>query len=281
MPSEPVIALLTDFGNDDPFVGIMKGVISNIAPQVKLIDISHNIPPGDIRRAAVMLWQSIPFFPPGSIFLTVVDPGVGTNRRGMIVQAGDYIFVGPDNGVFTYACQDEFTAWELQKSQFQLAVKGNTFHGRDIFAPAAAHAANGIAGDRFGSKIVDLVLLTNPQLQLAKNKIYGEVLYSDQFGNLLTSLGLFSPSDERSFRFDPWINRGQVDFEDKVISKDQSTLSLPGGKTLLLVDTFSDLRDGECGFLVGSSGLIEIVANQNNAGELLNIITGAQLTLNF
>jgi S-adenosylmethionine hydrolase len=281
MPSEPVIALLTDFGNDDPFVGIMKGVISNIAPQVKLIDITNKIPPGDIRRAAVTLWQSIPFFPPGSIFLTVVDPGVGTNRRGMLVQAGDYIFVGPDNGVFTYARQDEFIAWELQESQFQLAVKGNTFHGRDIFAPAAAHAANGIEGDRFGSKIVDLVLLTNPQLQVAKNKIYGEVLYSDQFGNLLTSLGLFSPSDERSFRFDPWINRRQVDFEDRVISKYQSTLSLPGGKTLLWVDTFSDLQDGECGFLVGSSGLIEIVANQNNAGELLNINSGAQLTLNF
>ena len=122
MQSEQVIALLTDFGNDDPFVGIMKGVISNIAPKVKLIYITHNIPPGDIRRAAVMLWQSVPYFPLGTIFLTVVDPGVGTNRRGMIVKAGDYIFVGPDNGVFTFTCQDEFTAWELQESQFQLPV---------------------------------------------------------------------------------------------------------------------------------------------------------------
>ena len=281
MPSEPVIALLTDFGYDDPFVGIMKGVISNIAPQVKLIDITHNIPPGDIRRAAVMLWQSVQYFPPGTIFLTVVDPGVGTNRRGIIVKTGDYIFVGPDNGVFTYTCQDDFTAWELQESHFQLAVKGNTFHGRDIFAPAAAHAANGIEADRFGSKIVDFVLLTNPLLEFAKNTIFGEVLYNDQFGNLLTSLGLFTLSAERSYQFVPWINRQIFDLQDKVISKDLSKLSLGDGKTLFWVDTFAELPDGECGFLVGSSGLIEIVANQNNAGELLNINSGAQITLNI
>ena len=102
MPSSPLIALITDFGENDPFVGIMKGVISKIAPGIKLIDITHNIPPGDIQRAAVMLWQSKPYFPSGSIFLTVVDPGVGTSRRGLICCSDDHIFIGPDNGLFTF-----------------------------------------------------------------------------------------------------------------------------------------------------------------------------------
>lgn len=281
MPSEPVIALMTDFGIDDPFVGIMKGVISNIAPQAKLIDITHNIPPGDIRRAAVMLWQSIQFFPPGTIFLTVVDPGVGTNRRGMIAKSGDYIYVGPDNGVFTFAVQNEITAWELQDPKFQLPSVRNTFHGRDIFAPAAAHAANGIHGPYFGGSIEDPIILSNPLLQSDKNKIYGEILYSDQFGNLLTSLGIFSPSDERTYQLDPWVNKEEIIVKHKVISKDRSTITFPDGKTLSWVDTFADLPDGECGFLVGSSGLIEIVANQNNAGELLQIDSGAHLTMNL
>lgn len=281
MPSEPVIGLLTDFGNDDPFVGIMKGVISNIAPEAKLIDLTHNIPPGDICRAAVMLWQSIPYFPPESIFLTVVDPGVGTNRRGIIIKTGDNILVGPDNGVFTFVCQDEYTAWELQEPKYQLHLKGNTFHGRDIFAPAAAHAATGIEGDCFGFPIKDLVSIANPQLELGNKIICGEILYSDQFGNLLTSLGSFTPKDEKVYQFSPWVNNQSSILKKTNISMDRTSLSLPDGKTLFWVDTFAELPDGECGFLVGSSGLIEIVANRKNAGELLNINSGAQLTLNF
>ena len=129
MPSAPLIALLTDFGDDDPFVGIMKGVIANIVPQAKMVDITHNIPPGDVRRGAVMLWQAIPYFPSGSIFLIVVDPGVGTTRRGIIAESGDHIFVGPDNGMFSFIGIENLPAWELTSHQFQLPGKGNTFHG--------------------------------------------------------------------------------------------------------------------------------------------------------
>ncbi|UCD41202.1 MAG: SAM-dependent chlorinase/fluorinase [Chloroflexota bacterium] len=281
MPSDQVIALLTDFGNQDPFVGIMKGVIANIAPEAKFIDITHNIPPGDIYRAAVMLWQSIPHFPPGSVFLTVVDPGVGSARRGLIARSGDNIFVGPDNGVFTFALKGDITAWELSNPQFQLPDKGKTFHGRDVFAPAAAYAANGIDGSRFGAPLENLIELASPKLILAENQLNGEVLYSDQFGNLLTSIGRFSQSGDRTFNFVPWIDHEKFDFNELALSMDRSHLSLPEGKTLVWVDTFADLPDNDCGFLVGSSGLIEIVANRNNAGKLLKLNSGAQITLNF
>jgi hypothetical protein len=169
----------------------------------------------------------------------------------------------------------------LTSHQFQLPGKGNTFHGRDIFAPAAAYAANGVAGSRFGNPVSNLIKLDKPLLELVKNQIHGEVLYGDRFGNLLTSLGSFSQSGEITFCFDPWVDMNDINFEELIISKDNSSLSLPDGKNLAWVDTFADMPNGECGFLVGSSGLIEIIANRNNAGELLNINSGAHLTLNF
>jgi S-adenosylmethionine hydrolase len=281
MSPVPLIAILTDFGDDDPFVGIMKGVIANIAPQANLVDITHHIPPGDIRRAAIMLWQSLPYFPPGSIFLTVVDPGVGTERRGLIAESGDHIFVGPDNGVFSFVRKELFSAWELTNSQFHLPGSGNTFHGRDIFAPAAAYAANGFMGSDFGAHITDSIMLKNPQLESTTKQMHGEVLYSDQFGNLLTSLGKFSQSAEKFYQFDPWVDIKHIDVEELVISIENSFLSLPDGKNLSWVDTFADLPSGECGFLVGSSGLIEIIANRDNAGKLLSLKSGAHLTLNY
>jgi S-adenosyl-L-methionine hydrolase (adenosine-forming) len=281
MPSIPLIAVLTDFGDDDPFVGIMKGVIANITPQAKVVDITQHIPPGDVRRGAIMLWQAIPYFPSGSIFLVVVDPGVGTTRRGIIADSGDHIFVGPDNGVFSFIGNENINAWELTDHRFQLPRKGNTFHGRDIFAPAAAYAAKGIDGSQFGNYVSNLFRLDNPRLEYIENQIHGEVLYSDRFGNLLTSFGRFLQSGDKSFHFDPWVNFNHIDFEELVISINNSSLSLPNGKNLAWVDTFADLPTGECGFLVGSSGLIEIIANRESAGTLLGITSGAHLTLNL
>ncbi len=281
MPPDKIIALLTDFGNDDPFVGIMKGVIAEISPQAKLIDITHNIPPGDIRRAAVMLWQLLPYFPSRTIFLTVVDPGVGTSRKGIIAQSGDNIFVGPDNGVFSFVCGDDSVAWELTNPQFQLLSKGRTFHGRDVFAPAAAYSAIGTEISQFGPQIEDFVHIPKPQLKLFQHQIHGEVLYSDRFGNLLTSLGCFSPTIKNSFNFEPWVSENNPDTKSLIITRDKSTITLADGRNLIWVETFSDLAEGECGFLVGSSGLIEIVANRKNAGELLKLYSGDQLILNF
>ena len=137
------IALLTDFGEKDVYVGIMKGVISGIAPHAQMIDLAHSIPPGDIAKAAFELYQAVPYFPQGTIFLTVVDPGVGTDRRPIAISWSERMCVGPDNGVFTYllATGGEPTAVELSSSVHRLEQVSNTFHGRDIFAPAAAHLA--------------------------------------------------------------------------------------------------------------------------------------------
>ena len=189
--------------------------------------------------------------------------------------------MGPDNGVFTFVRKENITAWELTDPQFQLPDSGNTFHGRDIFAPAAAYAANGIRGSRFGPQIEDLTLIASPRLELGLNHLHGEVLFGDQFGNMLTSLGRFSQAGELSFHFEPWIVKDQFDNEELVFSRVHSKITLSDGTPLSWVDTFGDLPLGECGFLVGSSGLIEIVANRKNAGKLLRLYSGDQLTLDY
>lgn len=275
----PPIALLTDFGHRDPFVGIMKGVIAKIAPRAPLIDITHDIPPGDIQRAAVMLWQSKSFFPAGTIFLSVVDPGVGTLRRGMILQTEGYLFIGPDNGLFSFILEKQFEAWELLDPIFQLPQPGTTFHGRDIFAPAAAHAANGVEGIQFGPSIAEIIQLPGPRLHVKPNQIEGEILYNDRFGNLLTSLGKWISLDREKFLFDPWLNLGTSLSEDVSIAKNQASLMLPDGQLLSWVDTFDDIPDGDCGMLVGSSGLVEIAAYRSRAADLIKLSSGDPVTL--
>ena len=275
----PPIALLSDFGHRDPFVGIMKGVIAKIAPRASLIDITHNIPPGDIQRAAVMLWQSKSFFPAGTIFLSVVDPGVGTLRRGMILQTEGYLFVGPDNGLFSFILEKQFEAWELLDPIFQLPQPGTTFHGRDIFAPAAALAANGIEGTQFGPLITEIIQLPGPKLHVKSGQIEGEILYNDQFGNLLTSLGKWILLDREKFLFDPWLNLGISLSGEVTIAKNQASLMLPDGHIISWVDTFAEIPDGDCGMLVGSSGLVEIAAYRSRAADLLKLSSGDPVTL--
>ena len=176
MPASPLIALITDFGENDPFVGIMKGVISKIAPGTKMIDITHNIPPGDIQRAAIMLWQSRPYFTPGSIFLTVVDPGVGTSRRGLIGCSADHIFIGPDNGIFSFVMDSSSEQWELDNQRYQLPHPGTTFHGRDIFAPAAAYTAEGVFGSEFGPVVNDMLRLPKPHFRFSSHQMGGQCM---------------------------------------------------------------------------------------------------------
>jgi len=278
MPYIAPIVILTDFGYSDPFVGIMKGVITKIAPRAPIIDITHRIPAGDILRGAVMLWQSRGFFSAGTIFLSVVDPGVGFKRRGIIVLAENQLFVGPDNGIFTFILGKEFEAWELKDPNFQLPKPGTTFHGRDIFAPAAAHAANGIKGSQFGPSVGEIIRLPDPRLQIKSNQIEGEILYSDQFGNLLTSLGKWNSTDWENYYLEPWLDRGEILTEEITVAKKQGTLIIPNGQHLSWVDTFADIPDGDCAMLVGSSGLVEIAANRSRASELLKLSSGDPVT---
>lgn len=189
METKP-ITLTTDFGHKDPFVGIMKGVIFGINPQAQVIDLSHGIPPQDVMAAALVLQHSLPFFPRGSIHVAVVDPGVGSERRPILIGAEGAYFVGPDNGILSLAVEKKKINWvvELSEESYHLKPKSATFHGRDIFAPVAAHLSLGIPVSEFGAPVADYVRLRLPEIVRTAGSIRGEVLYIDGFGNLITNI---------------------------------------------------------------------------------------------
>jgi S-adenosyl-L-methionine hydrolase (adenosine-forming) len=288
----PLIALLTDFGSQDPFVGIMKGVIARIAPGIPLVDLTHEIPPGDILRAGMFLWQSIPYFLSKTVFLCVVDPGVGTSRRPLIMsiptgQSGaEQIFIGPDNGMFTFIHSDNARAWELANPEYRLPGQSATFHGRDIFAPAAAYAALGISGPLFGPPIENPVRLELPRLASPlPHVIEGEALFADRFGNILTSLGKFEELGVEKLLFKPWLkekkNRDGTlkPNGENSLTRRSVHLELPDGSQLPLVRTFTEAPDDRAAAIIGSSGLIEIIANRRSAADLLKLEPGTIIRL--
>lgn len=273
----PIIALITDFGTSDPYVGIMKGILAGISPETRLIDLTHHIPPGNIQRGAFVLWQSSLDLPQGTIFLAVVDPGVGTERKAICLVCDGQRFIGPDNGLFSYLLYGkEYQAWELSNPAYQLSSPGTTFHGRDIFAPAAAYAANGIWGDKFGNAVKSIQRLPEPRLVKKGNSLSGEVISTDMFGNLFTSLGRFQSTDSWDLILGSWINHTNCKIKDRthveIILKD---------KTLSLVKTFAMVPEGTCAGLIGSTGLLEIVCNQGSAAKLLSIKRGDAVVLRW
>ncbi|HJS28907.1 MAG TPA: SAM-dependent chlorinase/fluorinase [Anaerolineales bacterium] len=270
-----IVAMLTDFGNLDPFAGMMKGVIAGLFPNAYLIDITHEIPPGDILRAAVSLWQAVPSFPTGTIFLAVVDPGVGTDRNPVIVRSAGNIYIGPDNGVFTLVLKKPVEAYCIEPEFLGTTVVSGTFHGRDIFAPAAALACAGETPKNFGVPVPQLTEITPPYLDWSEpSKARGEILFSDRFGNLLTSLGKFARLDE-GVRFEPWMEDPAPEF----YLVGAPGLALQDGTIFPLSRTYSDLPVGGCGAIIGSSGLIEIVANRGSAANALALEHGDRVLL--
>jgi len=189
-----VISITTDFGQKDGFVGTMKGVIWKICPQTQIADITHDVPPQDIFTGAIALWRAVPFFPAGSIHIAVVDPGVGTQRRPMAARLGDQYVVGPDNGLFTLLIQtaekdkQPVALIHLTQPDYWLPAISRTFHGRDIFAPVAAHLANGVALEKLGSPFSDPVLLEIAQPERTENGWIAHVTVIDAFGNITTDL---------------------------------------------------------------------------------------------
>jgi S-adenosylmethionine hydrolase len=272
----PAIALLTDFGIYDPFVGIMKGVISSIAPEVPLIDLTHQISPGDIQQAAYYLWQASRDLPPDTIFLAVVDPGVGTDRKAIYLKRDQQIFIGPDNGLFSYlGFKSQLSAWELSNPEYRLDSTSATFHGRDIFAPAAAYAANGIAGAAFGEALENIQLLDRPLLQISSQAIQGEIISTDRFGNLITSLGTFR-KDPDGLVLTSW-----VDTQGTSLSGSAELSVRVQDQALPVVSTFAEIPIGECAGLIGSTGLLEIVSNLKSAADLLSLGRGARVSLSW
>jgi S-adenosylmethionine hydrolase len=190
----PLIALLTDFGMKDGNVGVMKGVIQNIFHQAQIIDISHNISPQDVREAALVLLRTYRFFPAQTVFVVVVDPGVGTARRPIAAQLGDYRFVLPDNGILTpfleQAAEENLPIQIIHLNQpaYWLTNISHVFHGRDIFAPVGAHLAAGVPMDKLGDMINDPVTIHFPKPTVTDRGLLGEVIHIDHFGNISTNI---------------------------------------------------------------------------------------------
>ena len=184
-----VVTLTTDFGVRDPYVAEMKGVMLGLAPDVRLVDISHDVDSHDVVGAALVLEAAIPFFPPGTVHLAVVDPGVGTRRRALAARAHGHWFVGPDNGLLEWAFTDpQAQVHELSDAAWFRQPVSRTFHGRDVFAPVAGHLAKGVALERFGARITDPVRLPRRAPKPEDGELPGCVMWIDHFGNALTDL---------------------------------------------------------------------------------------------
>ena len=272
------IALLTDFGTSDAYVGVMKAVMARICPDARFIDITHEIPPQHVQQAALTLLGSYRYFAPGTIFLVVVDPGVGSTRKAIAVQAGGYSFVAPDNGVLSYVLAEHENpiVVELTNPAYRLFPVSNTFHGRDIFAPAAAHLAAGVPLNRFGAKLDQIVQQPELLLQIDDSQIMGEVIYADHFGNLITSIGQFRWADG-SLELMPRFSEASA--TPITLRADQAVVTIQNRVINSIQQTYGEAKKGEVMALVGSSGFLEIAINQGNAAVELNIKPGTQVTL--
>jgi S-adenosylmethionine hydrolase len=247
-----IITLTTDFGSADGYVGAMKGVILGIAPNVRLVDLSHEIAAQDVRGAEYVLGRAAAFFPAETVHLAVVDPGVGSRRRPLLITTPRASYVGPDNGLFTFALDEAGAAvFELDRPEFWLPNISRTFHGRDIFAPVAAHAARRVAPHALGSPISDPVRLpmVAPQRR-ADGHVAGHVIHVDRFGNLITDI----PGG--------WVHEGRWCVE------------IAGRRISQVGMTYADATTGALLMLVSSAGTLEIAARGGNAAAQLGVGVG-------
>ncbi|MBK8134344.1 MAG: SAM-dependent chlorinase/fluorinase [Anaerolineae bacterium] len=270
------IVLLTDFGLKDHYVGVMKGVISGIAPEAPVIDLSHGVASQDIRGGAVMLMQAVKYFPVGTIFCVVIDPGVGSDRRPVAVQAGGYWFVGPDNGVLSYALYNAPQTWavDITNALNDEDPPSQTFHGRDLFAPVAALLYAGAPLESLGDPIMDMVGLAPPKFEVVDGWLHGEILSIDKFGNAMTSLGLFKWLTDESLTLRPLIGTGVW-----TVQADRSTLIIEGEKIVGIQQTYDNVDRDRALTLVGSSGFLELAVNHGNAAQQFGLIVGQAVRL--
>lgn len=259
--ARPVIALLTDFGMRDHYAGTMKGVVLGICPDVTLVDITHDIPPHDVMTGALELAASYRYFPAGTIFLVVVDPGVGSTRRGMAADAGGYRFVAPDNGVLTLALNDPAPkrVVELTERRYARPTVSRTFEGRDRFAPAAAWLAKGIELAGLGRAQTSWQMLSIPEPLVSDNQIVAEVLRVDRFGNLVTNIDRAA--------FERFSAGGRLEV---------TAGTHPVGT---VVATYSEAEPGSVCALFGSTEHLEVAVNGANAAEQLQLGRGARVII--
>jgi S-adenosylmethionine hydrolase len=257
----PVIALLSDFGARDHYAGTMKGVILGICPDVTLVDITHDVTPHDVFEAALQLAATYKYFPAGTVFLVVVDPGVGSARRGIAAEAGDYRFVAPDNGVLTTVLKETppRKVVELSERRFARPTVTRTFEGRDRFAPAAAWLAKGTQLSALGRVVSDYHHLDVPSAAAVDNALTGTVVHVDRFGNLVTNI------DRRTF---------------ESFARQLPIRILVAGHAIdRLVSTYAEIGTGEVCALFGSSDHLELAANAASAAAQLGLERGAAVDI--
>ena len=256
-----VITLLTDFGTKDHYVTSMKGAILNINPRCTLIDITHHITPHDIKEGAFILGNAYSSFPKGTIHLSVVDPGVGGLRKPILLVTTNYFFVGPDNGLFTFALKREKVkkAVALTNPKYFLSPVSNTFHGRDLFAPVAAYLSLGVKPEAFGPALNSWVELDFAKTRIREGRLIGEILHIDAFGNLISNI-----DKEQLFHF----------------VKDHSFVIRVGKRTIRgLKKGYWEGKRNEAMALIGSGGFLEISVREGNAQKVLRVKKGDQVTI--
>ena len=248
-----IVTLTTDFGSRDPWVGIVKGVILARCPTARLVDLTHEVSAQDVLEGMLVLAAAVPYFPPGTVHLAVVDPGVGSERRPLAVEAGGQRFVGPDNGLLSVAYdQPGWRAVRLTAPAHQLTPLSRTFHGRDVFAPAAAALAGGIALEALGPRVDDPRRLEPPRARRDGPATTGEVVRVDRFGNLLTSI---TAADVTAVA-------GPVVVE-------------VGGQRVPLVDAYAAVAPGQAAGIVGSEDRLEVFVRDGSAAVALGLGRGA------
>ena len=252
-----VVTLLTDFGLDDPYVGTIKGVVLTLNPRARLVDLTHAVPPQDVQRAAVLLEGAWRFFPRGTVHLAIVDPGVGGARRPIAVEAGGHYFVGPDNGLLGF-CFDLPGARgvELADPRYHRPPVSRTFHGRDLFAPVAAHCSRGVPLAAVGAALRHPVRLPGRRPRRVRGRVEGEVLLTDRFGNLLTNLtGRALPGPPA-----------------------RGVLRIGSARIRGLVGTYADRPRQALGAAIDSSGRVEVFVREGSARQRLGIGPGAPVS---
>jgi S-adenosyl-L-methionine hydrolase (adenosine-forming) len=254
MSESRIVTFTTDFGLNDPFVGIMHGVVLSIHPQTAIVDICHAIASYDIFDGAWTIAQAYRFFPPRTVHVVVVDPGVGGERRPIIVETDNYVFVSPDNGVLSMieAREQKFTVRHVTADRYFLQPVSQTFHGRDVFAPVAGWLSKGVAPSEFGPEISDYVRLPLAQVEhIGQNTLRGTVMKVDKFGNLITNIG-------------------ELDAPALFTTQPPGVSILVAGQTITRVcRSYAEGAQDEIFAIVGSSGYLEVAARQASAAEKL------------
>lgn len=259
--ADPIITLTTDFGTSDHLVGTMKGVILNINPGARIVDINHSVVPFDLLDGALSIANAYAFFPARTVHVVIVDPGVGTDRRPILVSAGNQFFVAPDNGVLSMIYERETcTVRHITAEHYFLNPISATFHGRDIFAPTAAWLSKTFQTEAFGEVVTDFVRFTMPKAKADGQAIKGVVLRVDAFGNLMTNLTA-------------------ENIPEAALQGGPIRLAVNGKQINQFAPTFAAGDPGVPIAVIGSAGYVEIAVNRGNAARTLGVGRGAEVTL--